>query len=185
MLVHFMAVVDGNRDQYSHIIDIVKNQNHSLVTDHYLKRTIQEIEKETEVESYAYTKNFQNWIKKSDIVIFEVTKSDINTGIELSFAVSEMKPVIVLFKEETGKAPYSLKGVKNETIQIVPYSESNLEFELLSALNLSESQLSTRFNLILPAKQSALLSSIAKSKKTTKSAVVRQLIDKLEDQLKV
>ena len=69
MFIHFASLVDGNKDNYRLIVNLVSEFGHTLVTNHYLNRTINQIKNETPEESKKFHHNFIKWMKKADVII--------------------------------------------------------------------------------------------------------------------
>lgn len=41
--IHFMASLDGNRDDFRRIYDLISQAGHELITDHVLNRTAEDV----------------------------------------------------------------------------------------------------------------------------------------------
>ena len=178
MKVHFAALVDGNRSNYFKIIDSIKKQEHELITEHYLNRTVEEIENESFNESKKFHSEFINWMKKADVIIYEITKNDINAGYELSFAMAMKKPVILLYEKNKTSTPFVLRGIDNDLLQVIEYNISDIDYIISEALELAKNQLDIRFNLFISSKQNNFLEDQAQKRKISKSIIIRDLIEK-------
>ncbi len=177
MFVHFAAVVNGNIENYKKIINSISTSDHKLITNHYLNRTINEIKNESVKESIKFRKKFVTWMKKADVIIYEITESDINAGYELSFAMAMKKPVIILMEENKTSIPFVFRGIDDELIQIIEYNNDNLEYMVKEALAFSKEQLNMRFNFFITAKQNHFLEELSHQQKKPKSTLIRDLID--------
>ncbi|MFZ1721439.1 MAG: hypothetical protein WAU07_02955 [Microgenomates group bacterium] len=178
MKIHFMAAVDGNKEDYKRIIDSIEQLNHEIITRHYLERSIREIINESPSDSELYARKVLRWIKKADVIVYETTKPDVSVGYELALAVNLMKPVIVLYNEQVGVPPHSLKGVDSEKIQVIGYKADNLseiiDLSLEHAIDVSD----VRFNFFISPTIGQYLDWISKNKKIPRSVYLRNLIEK-------
>ncbi len=182
MKIHFVAAVDGNIDDYTRIVRIIEKKNHELITNHYLERKLDEIVSESSAESELYAKKSQLWMKKADVVVFESTKSDASVGYELAVALNLLKPVIVLFHENKGIPPHSLKGVSSEKLQILGYDDETLSEMLELALEHASEISDVRFNFFISPTIGTYLDWISKNKKIPRSVYLRNLIERdMED----
>ncbi len=64
-------------------------------------------------------------IKKADIIILEVSTHSLSMGYLLQQGLSMGKPVVALYAE--GHNPAFINGIENEKLQIIEYSDENLE----------------------------------------------------------
>jgi len=177
MYIHFAALVDGNQTNYHLIVNLIHKLNHTLVTNHYLKRTISEIEVESAVESIEFHEKFISWMRKSDVIVYEITKNDINAGYEVSHAISMKKPVILLYQKGKGNIPYVFRGIESELLQIVEYNTQDIEYILSEAIDFATKSLNIRYNLLITSRQNYFLEQLAKKSLLSKSALIRKLID--------
>lgn len=177
MRVHFMAAVDGDKDDYAKIIGTIEKMGNEVITRHYLERNIKDIVNETPEESELYVKKIAMWMKKADVVVFETTKPDVSVGFEVATALNYMKPVIVLYRQEKGFTPHSLKGMSNEKLQVLSYNQDTVEELLKLALEYAQETTDTRFNFFISPSLSHYLDWVAQTKKIPRSVYLRQLIE--------
>lgn len=177
MFVHFASLVDGNQTVYQEIVTIIKELGHAIVTDHYLTRTVPQIENESLEESQEFHNKFISWMKKADVIVYDITKNDINAGYEISHAMSMNKPVILLFEKGKAKIPFVFKGIHSELVQIVEYEMKDLEYYIKESLELAIQLLPVRFNVMITARQNHFISQVAEKKLLSKSSVIRKLIN--------
>lgn len=177
MKIHFVVAVDGNKHDHESIAKTIEKLGHELVTEHFLTRKLEEIVKESPAESELYAKKAQTWIKKADIVLFETTKPDVSVGYEVALALNMMKPVIVLYNEESGYPPHSLKGYNLEKLQVLGYNAHTLPEILELALEHASESADVRFNFFISPKIGSYLDWISKNKKIPRSVYLRKLIE--------
>lgn len=178
MNIHFASVVHGNQKNYQKIVDAIKKKDHLLVTDHYLTQTIEGIENESEEEARKFHNDFVKWLKKADIILYDISKNDINSGYEITHAISMKKPVILLFEKGTISTPYVFKGVDSDLIQLVEYTIEDIDYYVSEAIEFAEKLLNIRFNLILTPNQNHYLEEKSKILFKPKSAIIRDMLNK-------
>ena len=178
MKVHFAAAVNGDKSDYKKILDAIQKYGHTVDTDHFLKRTLKDIDSETAAESELYAKKSMRWIKNADVILFETTQSDVSIGYELAVAVNLHKPVIVMYNNEKSVPPNSIKGVESEKLQIIGYNDSTLEEILDISLENAHDSADVRFNFFISPAIGNYLDWIAKNKKIPRSVYLRNLIQK-------
>ncbi|HKZ34485.1 MAG TPA: ribbon-helix-helix domain-containing protein [Patescibacteria group bacterium] len=116
-------------------------------------------------------------LKSADIAIFEVTVSSMTAGQLIQEAIHMSKPVIALHTGEYESIFLGgTEGVEPK-VQVVEYSDENLEKVLKDAIEYAYDWLESRFTLILPTHVRRQLDQVAKSG-TSRSEYIRKLIEK-------
>ena len=182
MKYHFFGSLDGNKEAYKAIIGLLDKMGHSSITDHVIKREIEDVEKETPEESELYVKKMLRWITQSDFISAEVTKPSISIGYEIMVSQQKGKPVIVLYEMNKGLAPHTLRGMPMEKIQIYSYSMDNSrENSIKQVLNLAieeaKEQMDVRFNFFISPGIGAYLDWVVKNRKLPRAVYLRRLIE--------
>lgn len=177
LAVHFMASLDGCRADYEHICSLIKGLGHTLVTDHVLKRTWADIEKEDPEESKLMTKKLHGWIQKADVVIFEISTPSVSIGYEVALAFTNYIPVILVYREKTGQVPHGLKGIDNDLLQLLPYTDDSLSDTLELALNYAQNQITKRVYITLTVPLLRYLDWIERTHQLSVSMYMRLLIE--------
>ena len=179
MKVHFMApLINANLTDYERIIHLIEKQGHQIITKHAIERAPKDIEEETPEEAELYAKKIMSWMKKADVVVFEVTKPDISVGFEVATALNLNKPVIILYRRDKGAIPHALKGIHTDRLQLLSYDESTLDEMLELALDFAEETSDIRFNFFITPAISAYLDWVAREKKIPRSVFLRHLIER-------
>lgn len=173
-----MGAIDGNQKRYKQIIDLIEELGHSVLTKHSITSNIDDIRSETPAEAELAAKKIQSWIKKADIVIYEVTRPDISIGYEISTALATQKPVIVLYESGVGEPPHGLKGIQIEKLQVLEYSDKTVKEALQLALEYASDTSDVRFNFFISPTIGVYLDWISKNKKVPRSVFLRDLIQK-------
>lgn len=176
--VHFMASLNGCRADFERICALIKELGHELVTDHVLKRTWEDLDKEDAEESKMMTKKLHAWIQKADVVIFEVSTPSVSIGYEVALAFTNYIPVILLYREKTGQVPHGLKGIDNDLLQLLPYTDESLPELLELGLDYARNQLTKRVYVNLTVPQQRYLDWIERKHMLNVSGYLRLLVDK-------
>lgn len=179
MKIHFMApVIRGNRENYKRIADVIEKQHHDLLTHHAIDRDPKQIETESAAEAELYSKKLFNWIKKADVIIFEVSQPDVSIGFEVASALNLNKPVIILTRKDSVGLPHALKGIHSDRLQLLTYDDSTLDEMLSLALEYAQETSDVRFNFFITPTISSYLDWVAKEKKIPRSVYLRRLIER-------
>lgn len=170
-------VIRGNREDYKKIIELIQKQGHELVTTHVIERTPKDVEGETAAEAELYARKILTWIKKADVIVFEVSQPAVSVGFEVATALNMSKPVVVLYKKDSGIIPHALKGIHNDKLQILSYDDLTLGEMLELSLDYAQETADVRFNFFVSPAISSYLDWIAQHKKVPRSVYLRNLIE--------
>lgn len=180
MKIYFTAAIslkDKYGENYTKIINLLKGMGHDVIHEHISNIEMSDIHKATEKEQKEYYIKVQNWIKKADAVVAELSfPSTLNVGHEVSTAIELNKPVIGLYLKD--KASSFFKGIQNERFLYSQYSIDNLNEVIEESLDYASSQQDTRFNFFVSPKHINFLDWIAQNKKIPRSVYLRRLIEK-------
>lgn len=180
MKFHFIASVEGDKDSYQLIFKLFEELGCQPLNYHILKRTIEDINRETSIDSEEYIRKMTSWIQKADFAVFEVTTNEFGCGCEMMMALDKCKPIIVLYQENIGRVPPTLKGFSDARVQIYSYNKNNLR-ELRQTLKMAVQEIreltDLRFTLLLPPKIVSFLDEVVKKQKIPRSVYIRRLIE--------
>lgn len=181
MKFHFVASVEGDKNSYKLIFNLFEELGCEPLNYHVLKRTIEDINRENSIDSEEYIRKMTNWLQKADFAVFEVTTNEFGCGCEMMVALEKCKPIIVLYEENIGRVPPTLKGFTNERVQIYSYNKNNFR-ELKQTLKMAIQEIrqltDIRFTLLLPPHIVSFLENISHKKKMPKSVFIRNLIER-------
>ena len=103
MKIYFAGSITGGREDsnlYLEIIKLLKNYG-EVLTEHVGDIKLTQLgEKLSEKEIYERD---INWVKKSDVVVAEVTHPSFGVGIEIARATEFKKKVISIYRQMEGK----------------------------------------------------------------------------------
>jgi len=87
-----------SREDLAKIPEIIEELGHKLASKHQTQEGI--IAKEDELTKTAIHDRDYNWLKESDVGIFEISNPSLGVGGEISDLIHLGKPVLCLYKKE-------------------------------------------------------------------------------------
>jgi hypothetical protein len=126
-------------------------------------------------------------IKKCDIMVAEVSYHSNNIGYDIATAISDKKPIVMLFNMEEDldnpahitKVPTSIRGNLSSYIILREYKKHNVEATIKSAIDDAKELMDTKLNLIIPHDLNRFLEWSTKEMGISKSELTRQAIQEL------
>ncbi|MBI2019783.1 ribbon-helix-helix domain-containing protein [Candidatus Daviesbacteria bacterium] len=179
MKVYFTGSIKGKYkyiDNYLKIIEIIKDKKFSIISDHIIKTTEDQISLETKEGRLRFNKKLESWISSCDFMIAETSFPSISVGYEISLAIRLGKPVLILFSE--GHAPSLFAHFKNEKLVCEKYSLETLKDIIDDFINYVQGTEETRFTFFITPEIALHLEEISKKEKLPKSVYLRKLIEK-------
>ena len=179
MIVYFTASIVGKKkylSNYLKIIEVVKNKNFSIISDHIISTTESQIHFETKEERLKFSEQLEKWISSCDFMIAETSFPSISVGYEISVALKLGKPVLILFSE--GHPPSLFAHHKDERLVCEKYTSKILKDIIDDFLNYIQGTEETRFTFFITPKIALHLEEISKKEKMPKSVYLRKLIEK-------
>src|SRR5512135_2291888 len=98
MVVYFTASIVGKKrflSNYLSIISCFTHKKHSVIADHIIKTTEQQIRFEQKKERLAFLAKLERWIGSCDAMVVEASFPSISVGYEISLALQLHKPVLI------------------------------------------------------------------------------------------
>jgi hypothetical protein len=178
MKVYFVASIKGKKkyqENYHQIVEALQELGSDVISDHILNTTPQDIEQSSKEDEKDFYNRVKKWIKKSDIIVAEVSHRSTNVGHEVSLALSKNKPVVLLHVK--GKTPSLFKGIDSDKLQLISYQPETVRKDLKYALDYAQDKKDTRFNFFISPKHQNYLDWISKEKRIPRSVFLRQLIE--------
>jgi len=177
MKIHFIGDLSGNKEDYERIALLVKKLGHDLLTDHSIKRSLKDLERETPEDAELYAKKMNKWMKNADVVIVETTVPMLGAGYEIAIALQLGKPVIVLYRPNDKNVPHVLKGMQSDKLQVASYNDNNLDEVLTLSIDYASEQVDTRFNFFVSPLIVNYLDWVSKKKRIPRAVYLRRLIE--------
>lgn len=169
--------VNSYRDRLRGIFDLIEKMGHKN-----LDNILFNIENDDTFynsdheEKIAHFKRMVNLIKQADIVVLEVSTHSLSMGYILHKALEMNKPVIALY--QPGKSPFFIQGIEDEKLQVIEYTDNNLEDTLRDAIDYAQGKADVRFNFFISPSIGNYLDWVSKVKKIPRSVYLRGLIEK-------
>ena len=179
MKIYFTSSARGVREfkkKYGRIFQTIEKLGHKNLDDLVLtidKDVFYDGTHDDQTTLYEQTIKF---IKESDIIILEVTVPSFSMGYVLHKALEMNKPVIALY--QTGNPPFFAQGIENDKLQVIEYSESDIENTLRDAIEYAQGKADVRFNFFISPSIGNYLDWISRVKKIPRSVYLRGLIEK-------
>lgn len=181
MKIYFIAssrLVDTDPKLYEKIYNFISKDNR-MVSDKVMQWikmgviNIQEASKKQKVDNY---KTSVDCVKKSDLVIMEVSGHSMSMGYLVSKALEISKPVIALYKK--GHMPVFLSGIQDPKLRIVEYENGDVLSVLENAIIKAKSLVDVRFNFFVSPSILTYLDWVSKRRMIPRSVFLRDLIEK-------
>ncbi len=178
MKIYFTAPARGTSEYdslYKAIFDTIGKLGHKNLDDLVFKvdpDNFYKGDRDSQVELYE---NALKLIKKSDLVVLEVSLHSLSMGFVMQKALELGKPVIALYQK--GKPPFFAQGIEDDKLQVIEYKEEDLESILTEAIDYAKNQSDTRFNFFISPGQINFLDKISKDRRIPRSVYLRRLIE--------
>jgi len=163
----FSGVYDHLKKKNKMVSDLVKRLSKMEVGDFY---------KVPEEEGADRFKRWLGYVKKSDVVVVEVSGHSMTLGYVMGKALELNKPVVALHRK--GQKSYFVSGMDSSKLQVVEYDKANV-FEVLDkAMDKAKKMIDVRFNFFVNPKILTYLDWVAMNKKIPRSVFLRELVEK-------
>ena len=124
MEIYFGCSITGGRDQekeYQQIVNILIESGHQVPTAHLSKSDVLDLERIVDPVE-GFTRDIQ-WIDNCQVMVAEVSTPSHGVGYEISYALSNQKPVLCLHKSGIYVSKM-ITGNTNPLLQVTEYSSS-------------------------------------------------------------
>lgn len=178
MKVYFTASIAAKEQfqpNYEAIINFLKKQQATVISDHIMGSTENSINKETRDQRLKFHKQLEHWIHTCDCMIAETSFPSISVGYEISLALKVGKPVLVMYSK--GDPPSLLAYHNDEKLMCEKYSLANASEVINSFLHFVHEKSDLRFTFFITPRIASYLDAIAKEDKLPKSVYLRKLIE--------
>jgi len=179
MNIYFTAsarATPETKNNYQKIFDAIENLGHKNIDDYRINTNPKKFyassdDKKSEIYKYALES-----IKKSNLVILEVSTHSITMGYLIKYALDIKIPVVALYtnKNEPGFAI----GIEDENFQLIEYETATIKDTIKKAIKYAGDVGNIRFNMLLSPKQSIFLKEAAEKEGISKATLIRKLLNK-------
>jgi len=134
MKIYFTAPTSFNgqlHNQYKVIFSLLEKYPDCKILSGAQIIDKQLLSKDKQISSEEIFKREQDLINQADVIIAEASKPSLGVGAEISYALSQNKPVLVLVSTlfEDRISPM-IKGNPSETLYLRFYNEDNIKFKI-------------------------------------------------------
>ncbi len=178
MKVYFTASIVGKKyylDNYLKILQILKQKNLSVIYEHIINSSEEQIKLQTKQKRENFHKQLKKWIIECSCMVTEASFPSISVGFEISLALNLGKPVLLLYTKE---APTLFSSYTDEKLICEKYSLTNLKGIIDDFINYAEGKTEHRFTFFITSEMADFLETVAIKHKIPKSVYLRQLIEK-------
>jgi hypothetical protein len=181
MKVCFIASIknkDVNIRFYEEIIKVLKESGDKVFYEHVMGNSQTILDSLSEDKKVKFHKNVIDQVKKSDLVVAEITSQSLSVGFLISMALDLSKPTILLYR---GSSKPNIVSTLEESDKLFvrSYSEqSEIEKILNDCLNLAKGKSDVRFNFFVSPKILNYLDWIAQKRMIPRSVFLRNLIER-------
>lgn len=181
MKIYFIAssrLVDIDPKLYEKIYNFLAKDG-KMVSDkvmQWIKKGVADIQDAPKKQKIDNYKTSMDCVKKSDLVVMEVSGHSMSMGYLVSKALEISKPVIAIYKK--GHVPIFLSGIEDPKLKIVEYENGNVLEVLEGALNKAKSLIDVRFNFFVSPSILAYLDWVSRRRMIPRSVFLRDLIEK-------
>lgn len=179
MVVYFTASIVGKKrflGNYLKIISCFTKKNYTVISDHIIKTTEQQIRFEKKEERLQFLAQLEKWIGSCDLMVVEASFPSISVGYEISMALQLNKPVLILYSE--GDPPSLLVHHADDKVVCEKYSLSTICGIITDFINYAEGAVDSRFTFFITPQIVSYLEKVSRKKKLPKSVYLRRLIEK-------
>lgn len=178
MLAYFTGSVSAKHNLISHylkIIDVLKQANCKVISDHILEATEESIKLLSKEERLQYHDKVTHWIHSSDFIVAETSYPSTSVGYEIALALRVGKPVLLLYS--VGDPPTLLGQHKDEKLVVEKYEYSSIKTIVNDFIAYVQGRHDLRFTFFITPRIITYLDYISKKNKVPKSVYLRNLIE--------
>lgn len=178
MKVYFTASITGKNHYLPNYLKIVRHlesKGHSVQAHHILDSTETQMRLETKEERLKFHRQLTTWIQNSDFMIVEASFPSISVGYEISLALQNRKPVLILYSD--GDAPNLFASFSDEKLVCEKYTTETVTEIIDDFLCYASGACDTRFTFFITPAIAAFLENISRTEKIPKSVYLRKLIE--------
>jgi 2'-deoxynucleoside 5'-phosphate N-hydrolase len=169
---------DVNVEYYREIVKVLKGSGDKVFYEHVLNYSQADLDSLSEDKRVQFHKRVMDLVKKSDLVVAEITSQSLSVGFLISMALDLSKPTILLYR---GNSKPNIISTLEESDKLLvgKYSDQNdIEGVLNGLLNKAKGKSDVRFNFFVSPKILAYLDWVAQKRMVPRSVFLRDLIEK-------
>ncbi|MCB9813648.1 MAG: hypothetical protein H6772_04550 [Pseudomonadales bacterium] len=182
MNIYFTASARAPKEiklNYKIIHNLISNLEHKNTDNYEINTDPNKFYSSSDNHKTEVHNNALKLIKKSEVVILEVSTHSLTMGYLIKYALDLRIPVIALYinKHEPG----FILGIEDDNFQLIEYEPKNLKKILNDSISFANNQGKSRFNLMLSPKLSSHIQEYSKKEGISKASFIRKLISQNMD----
>jgi hypothetical protein len=162
------------KQNYQIIYDSIISLGHKNIDNYKINTNPHNFYSSTDNHKSEVYNNSLRLIKKSDLVILEVSTHSLTMGYLIKYALDIKIPVIALYVNK--QKPGFAIGIEDDNFQLVEYLPKSLKITIKKSIEFAKNTENTRFNMMLPPKLSTYLKEVSEQKNISKANFIRNLI---------
>lgn len=164
---------------YEKIVKILEGSGHNLNKEN-VNASKDTITSYTENEIMGTYKQIVKWIDNADVVIAELSRPSSGVGFEISYALNQRKPVLVVYNKELSPDQVSIpiRGNPSRYLTFEKCNNDNIEEVIKRFLSTAKDKLDTKFILIISPEIDRYLEWASDHKRMHKAQIVRNAVEK-------
>ena len=178
MKVYFTASITGKKQylpNYLKIVRYLESKGHTVQAHHILDSTESEMRLKTKEDRLKFHKQLSTWIQNADFMVVEASFPSISVGYEISLALQNRKPVLILYSE--GDAPNLFASFNDEKLVCEKYTMETVTELIEDFMCYASGACDTRFTFFITPKIATFLDTVSVKEKIPKSVYLRKLIE--------
>ena len=120
MNIYFAGSIRGGRNDkelYAQIIAVLSSFG-KVLTEHIGDKTLSALGEDGPTDTYIYDRDME-WLKKTDVVVAEVTTPSLGVGYEIAKAEEWGKKILCIYREVEGrKVSAMISGNNSSTLKV-------------------------------------------------------------------
>lgn len=167
--------VQSDDKLFKKILDILKKSGNDVIFEHnYIP-----FEDWTEDKKVEFAKEFEKTRKTADVLIAEVSGPSIGLGLEVSEAMNNKKPTLILYtkKNRINVSGTVMGAESHKNVKVEAYTAETIEKILNDFLEEAKQKIDTKFILIISPEIDRYLAWAADFKRMHKAQVVRNAVE--------
>ena len=181
MKIFLSASIYGKQhleDSCKKIIELTKKSGNTIVSDHILNTTNEEMAQWKKDKDIKFHNFVMNGIKNADAVFAEISHPSTSVGYLIAMAAQAGKPVVCFYNGVEKPHLFGTLEEQNDKFIVAQYKNlEELDKLVPEMIEFIHEGQDTRFNFFVTPKHINYLNWIAKSKKIPRSVFLRRLIE--------
>ena len=169
---------ENGLDDYQTIVDALKRGGDKVFYEHVMNYSQSDLDTLGEDKKVSFHKKVIDLIKKSDMVVAEITSQSLSVGYLISMALDLSKPTVLLYKGNS--KPNIISALEeSDKLFVTNYKDTEQLIEVVADMvTKAKGKSDVRFNFFVSPKILAYLDFVAQKRMIPRSVFLRDLIEK-------